>query len=296
MMWLIIFVSCGWLLSIMADPASNALGLTAAEQAWLAEHQTIRVGGEINWPPFDFVDDNGTHQGLSADYLQLLSQRLGIVFDMVVDAPWSVTVDRLRNKTLDAIGAIAKNDAREKFTLFSHRYTTFSSVILTRKDYPPINGIDNLSSKKVAVERDYYIHDVLQEKYPNIELIVVDDTLQALEALSQGRADAYIGTLAVAAYLLEKHFISNVKVVGKTPFESTGLFIGVRNDWPELVSILNKGLVSITAAEHIKLRHRWITIDSQSRHVDREEVALTVEERTWLGTHSEIRFTGDPNW
>jgi len=293
---LLIFVSCCWALNVMANPALDAFGLTPAEQAWLAKHQVIRIGGESDWPPFDFVGDDGTHQGLTADYLQLLSQRLGVVFDVATDAPWSVTVDRLRNKTLDGIAAIAKNNEREQFALFTRPYTKFSSVIFTRKDYPLVAGLDDLLSKKVAIERDYYIHDVLQEAYPNIELLVVDDTLQALEAVSQGRADAYVGTLAVAAYLLEKHFISNIKVSGKTPFGGTGLTIGVRNDWPELVSILNKGLASITAAEHIELRQRWIAIDYQDDDVGRETVDLTVEEMAWLEAHPELRFTGDPNW
>jgi len=295
-MWLVILLLYCWPFNSLANSSLEKLGLTEAEQAWLAKHPSIRIGGESDWPPFDFIGDNGIHQGLTADYLQLLSQRLGVKFEVVTDKPWPVIIDQLKNKNLDAIGAMAKSDEREQFALFTRPYSTFSSVIFTRKDYPLVAKIDDLVNKTVVIEQDYYLHEVLQKKYPNIELLVVNDTLQALEALSQGRAEAYIGTLAVAVYLLGKHFITNVKVSGNTPFSGTELNIGVRDDWPELVSILDKALASISTAEHIELRQRWVAIDYQNNNLSQKTIALTSEEKTWLEAHPEVRFTGDPNW
>jgi hypothetical protein len=46
-----------------ADDVS--ISITPAERAWLAQHPTIVVGGEVDWAPFDFVDESGRHAGIS---------------------------------------------------------------------------------------------------------------------------------------------------------------------------------------------------------------------------------------
>ncbi|VAW84804.1 Sensory box histidine kinase/response regulator, partial [hydrothermal vent metagenome] len=272
-------------------PVSRLHSLSEAEQLWLFEHPVIRIGGESDWPPFDFVGEDGSYQGLTADYLQLLSQRLGVEFDIVADHPWPVMLEMLKNKELDAIGAISKNVEREKFALFTQPYSEFSSVIFVRDNHVQINGIEDLKNKRIVIERDFFIHNILLKEYPDLNLLVVETTLQALEAVSQGRGDAYIGTLAVANYLLEKHFITNLKVVAKTPFGATELSMGVRNDWPIFISILNKGLNSISATEYIEIRRRWIALDPHKKTIE-----LTLREKDWLRENPRIRFTGDPNW
>ena len=55
------------LVSALTQTAS-ALELTAAEQSFIAEHPTIIVGGETDWPPMDFVED-GVYKGAAKDYL-----------------------------------------------------------------------------------------------------------------------------------------------------------------------------------------------------------------------------------
>jgi len=272
-------------------PVLRLQNLNAAEQAWLSSHPVIRIGGESDWPPFDFIGEDGLYQGLTADYLQLLSERLGVKFEIVADQRWSLTLEMLKNKELDAIGAIVKNSEREQFALFSRRYAELSSVIFVRNNHDQINGIDDLKSERVVIERGFSTHDLLLRQYPDFEIMVVDTTRQALEAVSQGRADAYIGTFAVSNYLLEKYFITNVKVAARIPFEAISLTIGVRDDWPEFVSILNKGLASISAVEHSEIRRRWISLDPHQKNIE-----LTLEERVWLREHPGLRFTGDPNW
>ena len=50
------------LLTVVTFPAyAFELILTADEQSWLDDHPTIVFGGELDWPPFDFVDENGNY-------------------------------------------------------------------------------------------------------------------------------------------------------------------------------------------------------------------------------------------
>ncbi len=283
----------------LAPPESvsqKRVELTAAEAAWLAEHPVVRIGIDANWPPIEFLSDEGVVQGLSADYLALLAQRLGVEFERVVYRDWPLALDMLKKRELDALSGIVKTPERELFADFTEPYNELSTVIFTRQQHPPITGISDLYSSTLVIEKGYSNHDFLRRDYPDIPLLVVDNTLQALEAVSQGRADAYVGTLAVGGYLLEKHFITNLKVAARSPFEMEGLSIGVRSDWPELVSILNKGLATITVAEHIDIRHRWTFVDGALPRLPAKSISLTQSEREWLAKHPQIRLGIDPAW
>ncbi len=285
-------------LNEVAEAATTHIELSNEEHAWLADHPLIRIGGESDWPPFDFVDEKGTHQGLSADYLVLLGQRLGIKFEVIADNPWAVTLEMLKNRQLDAISAISRNPEREQFALFTQPYNELSMAIFTRDEHPAISTNSDLLNTTIAIEQGFVNHDTLRRDYPGVPLLEVNTTLEALESVSQGRADAYIGTLAVVTYLLEKHSITNLKVAGKSPFDNSGLSIAVRSDWPLLATILDKALNDITIREHIEIRRRWITIDtsSLSQTAKRKTIDLTPAARAWLQQHPAIRFTGDPNW
>ncbi|MCF6324835.1 MAG: transporter substrate-binding domain-containing protein [Gammaproteobacteria bacterium] len=285
-------------LNEVAEAATTHIGLSNEEQAWLADHPLIRIGGESDWPPFDFVDEKGTHQGLTADYLVLLGQRLGIKFEVIADNPWALTLEMLKNRQLDAISAISRNPEREQFALFTQPYNELSMAIFTRDEYPDISSNTDLFKATIAIEQDFVNHDTLRKDYPGVPLLEVNTTLEALESVSQGRADAYIGTLAVVTYLLEKHAITNLRVAGKPPFDNSGLSIAVRSDWPLLATILDKALNDITTREHIEIRRRWITIDTSSfsQAPKRKAIDLTPQARAWLQEHPAIRFTGDPNW
>ena len=57
--------------------------LNPGERAWLSEHQPIRLRPNANYPPSDFFDAEGEHRGISADYVRLIAQRLGIEFDVI---------------------------------------------------------------------------------------------------------------------------------------------------------------------------------------------------------------------
>ena len=57
---------------------AGALTLTEDEQAWLSAHPQLRLGVDASWPPFEFRDQEGLYQGLAADYINVIQERLGV--------------------------------------------------------------------------------------------------------------------------------------------------------------------------------------------------------------------------
>ena len=67
------------LLSLLTWTATaGALTLSDDERGWLADHQELSLGVDASWPPFEYRDESGRYQGLSADYVRLIQDRLGV--------------------------------------------------------------------------------------------------------------------------------------------------------------------------------------------------------------------------
>ncbi len=254
-----------------AVPQRPKLKLTEAEKAWLAEHKYIRLGVDPDYPPFDFVGEDGTYSGMASDYVRLISERLGIAMEVVPDLSWEQVVNRMKERTIDVLPAAAKTPEREPFMSFSRPYIAFPVIIVTREDYSFISGLDDLNGRKVALMKGYAVTGRIETQNPGIERHLFGLPLQALRAVAVGEADATVLNLAVATYLIKKHNLTNLKVASPSGIELPGQSFAVRKDWPELVGILDKALASITPEEESAIRSKWVSVQYKTG-IDMETV------------------------
>jgi two-component system sensor histidine kinase/response regulator len=233
------------------------LALTPDEVAWIAQHPVLRLGVDPNYEPFEFIGEEGEYQGIASDYVKILNQRLGINLQLVTGLTWPEVVAGVREGEIDVLAAVGESESRKEFLTYTQPYLTSPPVIFTRKDGDFVGGLSDLYGRIMAVKEGSYIHDRLKG-YPNIPLLVEDSTLKAMRAVSEGRAEAYINTLAHGTYVVEKYHLSNLKVAAPLDWSADTLGFAVRKDWPMLASILDKGLASIRPEEAAEIRRRWI--------------------------------------
>jgi serine phosphatase RsbU (regulator of sigma subunit) len=81
--------------------------------------------------------------------------------------------------------------------------------------------------------------------------------------VSFGVVDAMIGDQATTTYFIQQEGLTNLRVAGKPGYDD-GLAIGVRDDWPQLVGILEAALATITPAEKAQIHDRWIHLEQPS--------------------------------
>lgn len=237
--------------------------LSAAEQKWINQRKTIRLGVDPQWPPFDYLAEDGiTHMGMASDYVRLLNKRLGLSMNVVPGLTWSQTMTGAKERTIDVVACLAETPQRKTFLNFTRPYISFPWVIIARRDYPLIGSVNDLYQSKVAVVQDYAVHQRLASNHPDIKLFLTQTPLDGLQAVSTGKVAAYMGNLAVTSYLIEKHHIANLKVAAPAGLTrgSDHLRFGIRSDWPELASIIDKGLASITPQERETIQQRWFSV------------------------------------
>lgn len=237
--------------------------LTRKEKQWLEKHQHIRLGVDPDWPPFDYLGKDGkVHKGMASDFIRLLNQRLGMNMKIASAFTWQDVIKKAKNKEIDVIACLTETDERKKYLEFTEPYLSFPMVIITRDDYEFVGSIRDLYGKRVAIVKQYAIHNQLKKSHADLPVFLYDSPLEGLMAVSMDKVDAYIGNLVAVSHLIQRNHIANVKVAAPAGLtkDLDQLKLGVRKDWPILASILNKGLVTITEKEKTDVQQRWFSV------------------------------------
>jgi ABC-type amino acid transport substrate-binding protein/CheY-like chemotaxis protein/HPt (histidine-containing phosphotransfer) domain-containing protein/two-component sensor histidine kinase len=244
------------------QPRSHDITLSPSEKRWIQSHKEIRLGVPQDLPPFDFIDKDGTYMGMASDYVRILNERLGIHMSLVPHLTGAEVMAGAMagQRQIDMLSGAVKAGGMENYMQFTTPYTTFSWVIITRRDAPLIGGLRDLYGKKSAVIRDDAMHGRLVREHPEMLLLPTDSVVKSLEAVSQGRAHAYVGNLAAASHRIQRNNFADLKIAASTTYGNEGMSFAVRNDWPELVTILNKGISTITAPERDRIRQKWFSV------------------------------------
>ena len=255
---IICFMLLAFAVSFSHAYANDTALFSEVEQEWIAQHPTVRVRISRAYPPFEFYADQH-YQGIAYDYLHQVSEITGINFQPVEDLSWSESLKALQNGSdLDMVLLITHTKDRESFLVFTQDYISFDLVVFSDKTNSDLLEFSALAGKTIAVEEGYITTEWLRRDLPGIQLLEVENTLEALRAVSQGRAEAYVGNLATGSWLVDREGFTNLKVTGSTPYGEDALAMGVRKDWPKLAHIIDKALTSIPESVQQQIRNKWL--------------------------------------
>ena len=232
------------------------LNLTDVERSWLIDHPVIRVAADIAWPPIEYVNAQGMFQGIAIDYLNRVSESLGIRFEFDTESNWSTVVEKLKDRELDMFSAAAFTPSRAEFAAFTRPYLSLSQVVFTRDDAPFYRSLDDLIGERLAVVKGYAIGELLRRDYPDIDLFEVRDLNAGIDAVRAGRVVGFVGGIMNVGFQLRSRGIEDVKVSTQTPY-SLNLAMAARSDWPILRGILQKAIDAIPQSEQETIRTAW---------------------------------------
>jgi PAS domain S-box-containing protein len=237
---------------------NETLTLTQQEKVWLAENKTLRIAPDPDFPPMEFFDVQGNYQGLVADYMQLVTERLGLKLEVIRKQTWLEAIDALRTKEVDVIGAnVPTADYNAEF-IFTEPYFSFSDVVVTHDGIDTEVKLDHLKGKKVLVVKGWPEAQILKNQYPEIEAIEVDTTLAGLNKVALKEYDYLFTYLPTALYLIREHTISGVRVAGFSDVPADGAIM-LHKDAQVLPGLLQKALNSVTEQEKLSIEQRWMS-------------------------------------
>jgi len=234
--------------------------LTAEERAWLDAHPSITFGPDPNWPPYESFDEDGTFQGIAADHIRLVAERLGVEFEFIEKDNWAAVVKAVKAREIDCYTTAVATPDRQEYLLFTRPHVTQPGVILARTDSTETLTLEDLYGKRVAIVSGYWWEEALARDHPEIKIMPAPDIANGLGMLSFGTVDAMVNDPATSSFYIREMGITNVRIAGRTPGQ-TDLAVGVRKDWPLFRDIVDKALATITPEDYKAIERRWVRFE-----------------------------------
>jgi PAS domain S-box-containing protein len=249
-----------WQIQIIAQtPFSDSI-LTSDEKLWLEQNKiNISFAPNPSWPPGDYFDENGIHQGIVSDYIKIFEQKLGVKFNIVHYQNWNEIINGLENAKIDFVGGIQKTENREAFLNFTKPFLDVPLVILVNIDNTNKLTEDYIKTMTLACVKGYTSLTYIKNKYPETKIIECEDDLTAILKTSLGNTDGTVVDLMAASYIVEKYGINNLFLGTKLDF-TWELRFATRIGQPELGSILDTLLTTIDNEQKRNIFNKWVHI------------------------------------
>ncbi|USK76820.1 transporter substrate-binding domain-containing protein [Peribacillus frigoritolerans] len=218
--------------------------------------KVIRVAGDNNFPPFEYLSDSGVYTGFNVDIMNAISIETGIRFEYY-PMPWNEAVQAMRSGKVDAIQGMKYNQEREGIYDFSAPYFTSSQGIFVLKDNMFIRKIEDLKGRKVAVQKGDVASGLLS-KVDRLQLVETNNQQEAVQSLIDGKVDAFIGNRITGQYFLQKNEQQSlIKIVGE-PLGTTKYAVAVMPKNKELLTLFNQAISQIKKdGTYEKIEKKW---------------------------------------
>ncbi|MBU0969280.1 MAG: transporter substrate-binding domain-containing protein [Proteobacteria bacterium] len=272
-----------------------AVPYTAEEQAFIDGGPIVTVANELDWPPFDFIAD-GLPAGFGIDLMDLLARKSGLSISYVNGYTWEELMEMFFEGHLDVVHSLSLTPERQKKALFSSPYYHSKNVLVFRSDALDIQTLDDLEKKIIALPKGWSSIEFFKTHYPNVHIIEVESSRQALEYVDQGKVTATVEQEGIARYFIKKFGFTDLALSPWLENEdlqkTSSMHFAVLKTNPILFSILNKTLAGISLAEMELLKNKWFS--RSGRQIGGGDVGLTPEERNWLKNKQQISVCVPP--
>jgi two-component system sensor histidine kinase EvgS len=215
--------------------------LSAEERQFLKDLPELRVA--VPTPPnrpYETVSPEGEVGGIFPDMLMALASTFGLRVKAVAVPSWSAALLAVKRREVDLIMTVGVTAERMDYLAFTLGATPVPGALFARK-----GAKVDLAHARIALERDFVTNDWVSRQFPQATVVTVDTTGQALRAVGEGRADAYLGGLLEAVDWLTREPVPGVEVNQLISYGTGFYHFGVRKDWAPLAGILNKGIQSL---------------------------------------------------
>ena len=151
---LLLFVLLPLMASAQTAVTENSLQLSAEEKSWLKEHPTLKMTGDPDWLPFEAFDKNGKYTGIVADHINLISKKLNIDIELIVNKTWSESVEMAKKGQVDILSVTNVSELKSHLN-FTKSYISNPIIIVMTDKENYVESIGSIKDKKIALIKGY---------------------------------------------------------------------------------------------------------------------------------------------
>ena len=239
---------------------------------------TLIMGTNAEFAPFEFVGDDGTVQGIDAEIAAEIAKDLGVELE-ISNMNFDSLLPALASGKIDiAIAGMTVTEEWKQTTTFSDPYFNATQVIIVPSENSTVASVEDLAGKKIGVQLGT-TGDLYTDDLEDVTVTRYNKGLDAVMDLAAGRLDCVIIDLLPA-----RSFVANVEGVEILELDEDltqeEYAIAVKSDDPALLAAINDTLERIktdgTLDAILDKYADMTTVDGEE--ADAEATAETTEE------------------
>jgi len=210
-----------------------------------------------NFSPHYIVTPDKPPTGFAIDVMNAVAKRSGLTVRYQVKDTWLDVHSALKSGEADLVPNMGITDERKALFNFTSPVETLPVSIFTRSSTHDIQGVEDLTGKKVAVVSTNVALFLLRDR-KGIELIEFVDIQNGLFALLSGDVDAFIFPETVIMNLAQNAGISQQITVARRPLIEIKRAIAVNKRDPELRDRLEAAVQEfVRSKEYRSIYTKW---------------------------------------
>ena len=209
-------------------PGFHAIALLILALAWPAAAGddapgTLRVGGDANYPPYQFIDEDGRADGFDVALARAIADDLGLEARIEL-GEWDETLDRLTSGELDLVPMFWSAEREQRY-LFTQPFLIRHHALFGRRGTPELQSLEELANVRVAVQRAGLAAGALHKQAGNgVTLLELDTESGTLLAVDRGEADYALAPTGIGYYSINRDALHDVVALSPPLLERKYVF------------------------------------------------------------------------
>ncbi len=226
--------------------------------------QTIRIGSDNNYPPYEFVDSTGKLTGFNVELIRAAARVTNLKTEFHPGS-WSEIRKALESGRVDVATGMYYSDKRAGKFDFSVPHSIVYHSMFVRAG-SGLSKIEDLRDNSIIVIDGDIMHDYALSLGFKKQVVVVGNHLEALRLLASGRHDGTLLSKVPALHIMEKYGITGIRAVGPLILPQEYCFAVPKAD-SALAARLDQGLSILKeTGEYKKIRQQWFGVVFQERY------------------------------
>src|SRR5690606_3755541 len=167
--------------------------------------------GDANYPPYQFIDEDGHADGFDIALARAVAEDLGLE-PRIELGEWDDALDRLTRGELDLVPMFWSAE-REQHYLFTQPFLIRHHALFGRRGQPELQSLDDLADVRVAVQHAGLAAEALREQVEarkGVALLELDTESDALVAVARGEADYALAPTGIGYYTINQAALGDV--------------------------------------------------------------------------------------
>ncbi|UTF60642.1 HD domain-containing phosphohydrolase [Gilvimarinus sp. DA14] len=282
--------------------AIEPVPLSDSEKAYIQSLGALQVSNETDWPPIDFAVA-GEPKGYAVELIELMAASLELPIQFINGYTWPELLEKFETGEIDLLQPVQDTEENRQRGHITRALLHTPYSVASHVDTPAVNSMAQLYGKTVALPQGWSLYSLLAQQYPEIKLVGVDSTKEALTAVSEKRVHATIDADAILRHSTREHFIDSIQFGSILPESGTSiadsLHLIVAPRLEPLVPLINRARDHVSAAHIAELERRWFRDSENDRNlsiVPYKALLDTLQQPEKIGKMLPIRVNGEKHF